>query len=77
MAPGNQLDGGWCPPGSLSGTGKPPACLNLLNWFIAVLHADTQHFWPYWLNQDSEATSGDDYAANSKIVAAIRSDMGL
>jgi hypothetical protein len=43
----------------------------------AVLHADTQHFWPYGLNQDSEATSADDYVANSKIVAAMRSDMGL
>jgi hypothetical protein len=43
----------------------------------AVLNADTQHFWPYGLNQASEATSADDYVFNTKIVAAIRKDMGL
>jgi hypothetical protein len=43
----------------------------------AILHGDTQHFWPYGLNQDSEATSADDIVANCKIVAALRADMGL
>ena len=43
----------------------------------AVLYADTQHFWPYGLNQASEATSADDYIHNTRIVAALRSDMGL
>lgn len=43
----------------------------------AVLNADSQHFWPYGLNQASEATSADDYVFNAKIVAAMRTDMGL
>jgi hypothetical protein len=43
----------------------------------AVLHADAQHFWPHGLNQESEATSADDYVANCRMVAALRSDMGL
>jgi Ricin-type beta-trefoil lectin domain len=43
----------------------------------AVLHGDSQHFWPYGLNQASEATSADDYIANVRVVAALRADMGL
>jgi hypothetical protein len=43
----------------------------------AVLSSDTQHFWPYGLNQASEATSADDYIFNVKMVAALRKDMGL
>ena len=43
----------------------------------AVLYADSQHFWPYGLNQASEATSADDYVRNCKIAAAIRKDLGL
>ena len=43
----------------------------------AVLYADTQHFWPYGLNQASEATSADDYVINTKMVVALRADMGL
>ncbi|GAA2607290.1 ricin-type beta-trefoil lectin domain protein [Paractinoplanes durhamensis] len=43
----------------------------------AVLYADTQHFWPYGLNQAAEATSADDYIRNVKLVAALRTDMGL
>jgi hypothetical protein len=42
-----------------------------------VLSADSQHFWPDGLNYASEATSADDYVANCKMVAALRSDMGL
>jgi hypothetical protein len=43
----------------------------------AVLNADGAHFWPYGLNQASEATSADDYIYNVRMVAAIRQDMGL
>jgi hypothetical protein len=43
----------------------------------AVLYADTQHFWPYGLNQASEAVSADDYIFNTKMVVALRADMGL
>ncbi len=43
----------------------------------AVLHADSQHFWPYGLNQPSEVTSQDDYVRHVTIVVALRQDMGL
>lgn len=43
----------------------------------AVLSADSQHFWPYGLNQAGEATSADDYVFNTKMVVALRADMGL
>jgi hypothetical protein len=43
----------------------------------AVLNADGAHFWPYGLNQASEATSADDYIYNVKVVVALRQDMGL
>lgn len=43
----------------------------------AVLSGDASHFWPYGLNQASEATSADDYVYNVKIVGALRQDMGL
>ena len=43
----------------------------------AILYADSQHFWPYGLNQASEATSPDDYANHIRMVLALRRDMAL
>jgi hypothetical protein len=43
----------------------------------AILYGDAQHFWPYGLNQASEAKSADDYIYNARIVGAMRTDMGL
>ena len=39
----------------------------------AVLHADTQHFWPYGWNQDNEGPAD----RNIAMVGALRQDMGL
>ena len=41
------------------------------------LHADTQHFWPYGLNQQSEVKSEDDLLFHCRMVMAIRKDLGL
>jgi hypothetical protein len=42
-----------------------------------VLHADTQHFWPYGLNYTSEVTGTQDLINHCKIVVAIRKDLGI
>jgi stress-induced morphogen len=41
------------------------------------VHADTQHFWPYGLNQQSEAKSEADLISHCQMVVAIRKDLGL
>jgi len=41
------------------------------------LHADTQHFWPYGINQQSEVKSEADLIAHCQMVVAIRQDLGL
>jgi len=41
------------------------------------VNADTQHFWPYGLNYDSEYHDLDDAIDHCKMVTAIRKDMGM
>jgi hypothetical protein len=41
------------------------------------VHADTQHFWPYGINQQSEVKSEADLIAHCQMVLAIRQDLGL
>jgi len=41
------------------------------------VHADTQHFWPYGINQQSEVKSEADLIAHCQMVVAIREDLGL
>ncbi|MEI9938040.1 MAG: hypothetical protein WDO69_12545 [Pseudomonadota bacterium] len=41
------------------------------------VHADTQHFWPYGINQQSEVKSEADLIAHCNMVVAIRQDLGL
>ena len=41
------------------------------------VHADTQHFWPYGINQQSEVTGEADLIAHCQMVVAIREDLGL
>jgi hypothetical protein len=41
------------------------------------LHGDTQHFWPYGLNYESEVTSENDLVIHCQVVLALRTDMGL
>jgi hypothetical protein len=41
------------------------------------LHADSQHFWPYGINQQSEVKSEADLIDHCKMVVAIRQDLGL
>lgn len=40
----------------------------------AVLNGDSQHWWPYGLNQNSEVTSSWDYVYNCLIIEAMRRD---
>jgi len=40
----------------------------------AQIKGDTQHFWPYGLNQNSEVTSSWDYVYNCLIVEGMRRD---
>ena len=40
----------------------------------SVLHGDSQHFWPYGLNQNSEVTSSWDYVYSALIVESFRKD---
>ena len=42
-----------------------------------TLHSDTQHFWPFGLNQASEAQSTADLVDHCLMVIAIRKDLGL
>ncbi|WP_437730445.1 hypothetical protein [Sorangium sp. So ce1335] len=42
-----------------------------------VVHADSQHFWPYGLNYTTEVKTTDDLVNHCKIVTAIRADIGL
>lgn len=42
----------------------------------AEIHGDTQHFWPYGLNYESEWHSEQDGIFHCYIVTAIRQDMG-
>jgi hypothetical protein len=42
-----------------------------------VLHADSQHFWPYGLNYTSEVSGPEDLINHCKMVAAIRKDLGI
>ena len=42
-----------------------------------VVHADTQHFWPYGLNYTTEVKTDDDLVNHCKIVVAIRTDLGF
>ena len=64
-------------------TGKQAAAqLNAINATLSKplyteLHADTQHFWPYGLNQQSEVKSEADLIAHCQMVVAIRQDVGL
>ncbi|MFZ5892988.1 MAG: hypothetical protein ACOY0T_18145, partial [Myxococcota bacterium] len=41
------------------------------------VHADSQHFWPYGINQQSEVKSEADLLFHCRMVMAIRKDLGL
>ena len=43
----------------------------------ADVHADTRHFWPYGINQQSEVKGEADLIAHCQMVVAIRQDLGL
>jgi len=42
-----------------------------------VVHADSQHFWPYGLNYASEVKSDADLVGHCLMVTALRQDFGL
>ncbi len=63
------VDGVWTGPNA-------KALLAELDGAGAVLHGDKMHFWPYGLNQDSEA-SPENNRRHVRMVAALRRDMGI
>ncbi|WP_437988034.1 hypothetical protein [Sorangium sp. So ce117] len=42
-----------------------------------VVHADTQHSWPYGLNHTTEVKTTDDLVNHCKMVVAVREDIGF
>ncbi|HYQ03932.1 MAG TPA: hypothetical protein VER96_34905 [Polyangiaceae bacterium] len=61
---------------------RAAAQLNAINATLSKplyteLHADTQHFWPYGINQQSEVKSEADLIFHCEMVVAIRADLGL
>ena len=43
----------------------------------AEVHGDTQHFWPYGLNYESEGSTEHDLISHCLMVEALRADMGV
>jgi len=61
---------------------RAAAQLNAINATLSKplyteLHADTQHFWPYGINQQSEVKGEADLIFHCQMVVAIRQDLGL
>jgi hypothetical protein len=63
--------------GDFTGSNATAALRAITGVATDVLHADTQHFWPYGLNYTSEVKSEADVIDHCKIVVAIRKDLGL
>jgi hypothetical protein len=63
--------------GAWTGTAATTALHSITGDPSAVLHADSEHFWPFGLNQNSEVHSADDLLNHCLILAALRHDLGL
>jgi hypothetical protein len=48
--------------------------IKYINGDAAVINGDSQHWWPYGLNQNSEVSSSWDYVYNCLIIEAMRRD---
>ncbi len=68
--------------GGLFTGARAAAQLNAINATLSKplyteVHADTEHFWPYGINQASEVKGEADLIAHCQMVVAIRQDLGL
>jgi hypothetical protein len=69
----------WWSGTAISGGKYQPSNANLIlqqinNNTTAQLSGDSQHWWPYGLNQNSEVSSSWDYVYNCLIIEAMRKD---
>jgi hypothetical protein len=63
--------------GKFTGANAQAQLLAIPNRLADTIGADTQHFWPYGLNYESEGQNESDLIAHCQMVMAIRKDLGL
>jgi hypothetical protein len=63
--------------GVFTGTNAAAQLLAIPNRLEDTLHADSQHFWPYGLNYESEGQHETDLIGHCEMVVAIRKDLGM
>jgi hypothetical protein len=60
--------------GRYRGTSANAVFRTIMNKQDTVLHGDSQHFWPYGINYESEVKSSADLVGHCKIVNAMQKD---
>jgi hypothetical protein len=63
--------------GTFTGTNATTQLRTVTDNQSDILHADSQHFWPYGLNYTTEVSSTADLVDHCLIVVAIRRDLGM
>jgi hypothetical protein len=63
--------------GKFTGTNANAQLLAIPNRLDDTIGADTQHFWPYGLNYESEGQHDSDLIGHCQMVVAIRKDLGM
>ena len=63
--------------GKFTGASANAQLLAIPNRLADTIGADTQHFWPYGLNYESEGQTQADLLGHCQMVMAIRKDLGM
>jgi hypothetical protein len=63
--------------GQFTGANAKAQLLAIPNRLADTVGADSQHFWPYGLNYESEGKTEADLVGHCQMVAAIRKDLGM
>jgi len=63
--------------GKFTGASANAQLLAIPNRLADTIGADTQHFWPYGLNYESEGQNQADLLGHCQMVMAIRKDLGM
>lgn len=63
--------------GKFTGANALAQLLAIPNRLADTIGADTQHFWPYGLNYESEGQNESDLIAHCQMVVAMRKDLGM
>ncbi len=63
--------------GKFTGSNALAQLLAIPNRLADTIGADSQHFWPYGLNYESEGKNESDLIGHCQMVVAIRKDLGL